>query len=101
MFGSLPICGRIGVSRSILCSGLLSSGGAAQTNMSLRARAPDRVRMRESRRCVRVCIAGALRLVLRWLPISQRGRPYRRAGYVSRRFCRAVPNPSSLVCGTP
>src|ERR1035437_7515304 len=30
---SLPICGRIGVSRSILCSGLLPSGGAAQTNM--------------------------------------------------------------------
>jgi hypothetical protein len=32
-------CGRIGVSLSILCSGLLPSGGAAQTNGSLRARA--------------------------------------------------------------
>jgi hypothetical protein len=29
---SLPICGRIGVSLSILCSGLLPSGGASQTN---------------------------------------------------------------------
>src|SRR5262245_1094870 len=33
--GSLPICGRIGVSLSILCSGLLPSGGASQTNMVL------------------------------------------------------------------
>ena len=32
---SLPICGRIGVSLSILCSGLLPSGGASQTNMVL------------------------------------------------------------------
>jgi hypothetical protein len=30
---SLPICRRIGVSLSILCSGLVPSGGAAQTNM--------------------------------------------------------------------
>jgi hypothetical protein len=28
-----------------------------------------------------VCATGAVRLVPRWLPISQRGRPYRRAGY--------------------
>ena len=32
---SLPICGRIGVSLSILCSGLLPSGGTSQTNMVL------------------------------------------------------------------
>src|SRR6516162_7494653 len=39
--GSLPISGRIGVSRSILCSGLLSDGGTSQTIWALRVRLGD------------------------------------------------------------
>jgi hypothetical protein len=38
---SLPICGRIGVSLSILCSGLLSDGGTSQTTWALRVRLGD------------------------------------------------------------
>src|SRR5262249_54696606 len=38
---SLPICGQIGVSLSILCSGLLPSGGASQTNMVLASPCTD------------------------------------------------------------
>ena len=46
---SLPIGGRIGVSLSILCSGLLPSGGTSQTNMVL---------ARPSRRCARAASLG-------------------------------------------
>ena len=82
---SLPICGRTGVSLSVLCSGLLPSGGAAQTNRSLRARA----------------------LILISASIGSPGyhpgdfpvgcpsrssvRPYRRAGYGSRHHVAPVP----------
>jgi hypothetical protein len=83
--GAFPIRGRIGVSLSILCSGLHPGGGAAQTNMVPAYPCADPYCSRgESASARPVCaLAGALQRLLRWLPISQRGCPYRRDGYHS------------------
>ena len=71
---------RVGL--SILCSVLLPGGGTMQTTWDLHALALVVSLPKRIPQCV-LCarFAGALRLVPRWLPISQRGRPYRWAGY--------------------
>jgi hypothetical protein len=97
MSASLPTSGRTGVALSVLCSVLLCSGGAAQTTWDLRARAPDRVRVGESRRCVRVCSLRCPSAPSLAAHLAARSSPIGGAGDVSRRSCRTMPkNPIHL-----
>jgi hypothetical protein len=94
---SLPICGRIGVSRSILCSGLLPSGGASQTNMVLAcpcARSCSHVRIPSARPCVQFRCPSAPSLAAH---LAARSSPIGGAGDMSRHSCRTMPkNPIHL-----
>ena len=99
---SLPICGRIGVSRSILCSGLLPSGGASQTNMVFASPCTDQNCSQCEAAPVRPCVQSPMPFGFA-SPLGHVSQGTSRVvglGDVSRHFCRTVPKPFPSCVGS-